>query len=166
MKKLTEIILALVLAGILALSFVSCTKSSDSSEPSNTASSSQEDGGQNPVMNVVGKYENGGCYITVEAEGSDSAKFTVEWPMTDEEKEVYSFSGVFDTDTLKVTYSNSTKTVQSIAPDGTVLTGDVEYSDGTGVVVFREDGSLEWLDDNEAERMTDNQVFTFAGTAG
>ena len=168
MKSFVKIFMSLILAGAIALTFVACSNSTDETTTaapadavSDTAQTDGEEDGQNPVMNFIGKYDNGGTFITVEADGTSGAKFTVEEPMTDTEKYMYTFSGTLDLDTLRVTYSNSTKTVQTIDAAGNIADEKVEYSDGSGMVIFHEDGTLEWRDENEAERMADNYVFEF-----
>ena len=167
MKKLLSIALALVL---ILCAFAGCSKNKQEqttqaqttqAQQTTTAAEGGEEDGQNPVMNFIGKYDNGGTYITVECEGKDGAKFTVEEPMTDTEKYTYSFSGTLDLDTLKVTYSNSTKKVQTLGDYGKVVDEKTEYTDGAGVVIFHDDGTLEWQDENEADRLLDNNVFSF-----
>ena len=113
-------------------------------------------------MNFIGNYENGLAKIFVEAEGDDGAKFTVDLGLTDDEAEQYTFSGTIDPDTLKVTYSNSTKKFLTLDANGNVIDEKVEYTDGDGVVIFHEDGTVEWQDENEATRIEGNTVFTYS----
>ncbi len=167
MKGLIKVFISVILTSVIALTFVACSNSTGETTTvapteaaSNMADTGEEDG-QNPVMNFIGKYDNGGTYILVEAEGENGVKFTVEEPMTDTEKYTYTFNGTLDTDTLRVTYSNSTKTVQTLDANGNVTEEKTEYADGAGMVIFHEDDTLEWRDENEAERMTDNYIFTF-----
>lgn len=169
MKKFCQILIALLLVAAMVTAFAACAAKTDNTADttaavpptSETTANAPGDDGQNAVMNFIGDYDNGGCYIHVEAEGSNDAVFTVEWPMTDDMKETYTFSGTLDIDTLTVTYSNSTKKVLTLDANGNVTNEKAEYTDGSGKVIFREDGTLEWLDENEAERMIDNTVFSF-----
>ncbi len=168
MKKPIKIILALALVAVLALSFTACSGSSDETTTtaptteavSDTAQNDGEDG-QNPVMNFIGNYDNGGTTILVEADAKDGAVFTVDEPMTDDEKYTYTFSGTLDLDTLKVTYSNSTKKVIKLDSQGNVTGEKTAYTDGAGVVIFHDDGTLEWQDENEAERFVGSNVFNY-----
>ena len=81
MKKPIKIILALALVAVLALSFTACSGSSDETTTtaptteavSDTAQNDGEDG-QNPVMNFIGNYDNGGTTILVEADAKDGAE--------------------------------------------------------------------------------------------
>lgn len=170
MKNISKTILVLMLAVAIVMSFVACSSNSaDNAEettPVSSAEASEEaldedSDGQNPVMNFIGNYESGLAKILVEAEGNDGAKFTVDLGLTDDEAEQYTFSGTIDADTLKVTYSNSTKKILTLDANGNVTNEKVEYTDGAGVVIFHEDGTLEWQDENEATRIEGSNVFTF-----
>ena len=173
MKKLSKIILALSLVCAMVLSFAACSneKKDDASTTSpaettapvstDAAAPSDEEDGQNPIMNYVGRYDNGGCHILVEADGDNGAKISIEWPMTDDEKETYTMSGDFDFDTFTVHYDNSTKTVYTLDAEGNVTDEEIKYTDGSGKIVFHDDGTLDWLDENEAERIIDSQTFTY-----
>ncbi|MBQ9228707.1 MAG: hypothetical protein IJ168_07750 [Eubacterium sp.] len=171
MKKVSKIMISILLAVAIVMSFAACASNSneaaEETTPVSTAETSEEavdegNDGQNPVMNFIGNYENGLAKILVEAEGNDGAKFTVDLGLTDDEAEQYTFSGTIDPDTLKVTYSNSTKKILTLDANGNVTDEKVEYTDGDGVVIFHEDGTLEWQDENEAERIVDSNVFTYA----
>ncbi|MBR2133822.1 MAG: hypothetical protein IJ851_03840 [Eubacterium sp.] len=165
MNKHSKIIVSLMLALAMLMAFSACSSISSENEETTeeivTEAAQSEDSGQNPVMNFIGKYDNGGCVITVAADGADYATFTVDWGLTDDEKETYIFSGKFDSDTLTVNYNNSTKNILTLAADGTVTEEKTAYSNGSGKIIFHEDGTLEWLDEKEGERLVDNTVFTF-----
>lgn len=170
MKNIIKTVIAVLLAVALTVTLYACAANKSAEEaPSATEAVSEaiaqteeaEEDGQNPVMNYIGKYDNGGCTILVEADGMNGAKFTVDFPMTDDEAESYTFSGEWEEDTLKVHYNNSTKKVLKLAADGTVTEEKTEYTDGSGEVVFHEDGTLEWKDENEAERFIDNYTFSY-----
>lgn len=173
MKKISRIVLVLTLVAAMIMMFTACKSNTDNNKGDSSsvtdavvsqASENNEENGQNPVMNFVGKYDNGGCYITVEAVGNNEAKFTVDFPLTDDEAESYTFSGEFEEDTLSVHYSNSTKKVLTLAADGSVTDEKTEYTDGSGKILFHEDGTLDWQDENEAERLIDNTTFSFMTT--
>ncbi len=173
MKRSILILLSLVISAVMLLSFAACTGKSDKA-PETTAASSPvstqttddgEEGGQNPIMNYIGRYSNGDAEILVEAEGEDGAKFTVDRGLTDDEAEQYTFSGTLDIDTLKVTYSDSTKKVLTLDAKGNVTDENVKYTDGSGTIIFHEDGTLEWQDENEAEILVENNTFKFSTSA-
>ncbi len=173
MKKTSKIILALTLIAAIIVVFAACKASTDNNNEGTssatgtvvTQASEENEGGQNPIMNFVGKYDNGGCFITVEAVGSNEAMFTVDIPLTDDEAERYTFSGEFEEDTLSVHYSNSTKKVLTLAADGSVTDEKIEYTDGSGKILFHEDGTLDWQDEKEGERFAGSTSFSLANTA-
>lgn len=156
MKKWLRNAIAFMLVAGMVVAFAACGEKQD--ETSTT------DDGQNPIMNFIGSYDNGGIYITVEPDGDSGALFTVDWGLTDDEAEQYTFSGTLDPDTLKVTYSNCEKKILTLDANGEVTDEKVEYSDGSGIVIFREgDGnlSLEWQDEKEGERLIGSNVFDY-----
>ena len=163
-------VLTLVLTLAIVLSFSACSSNSDnketkpavesaSTEAVTQAAAGAEDG-QNPVMNYVGKYYNGGAYVLVEADGNSGAKFTVTWGMTDDESEEYTFSGEFDDETQSVKYANCTKKVKTLDAEGKVTNEKVDYTDGTGTVTFKDD-KLTWNDNKEGYRMKDKETFDY-----
>jgi len=170
MKTFLKTVMTLMLIGVIAFALYGCSADTgtdkDTTAPAETTAATTavtagEEDGQNPVMNYIGKYDNGGCVILVEADGMTGAKFTVDFPLTDSEAERYTFSGEWEEDTLKVHYNNSTKKVLKLAADGTVTEEKTEYTDGSGEIVFHEDGTLDWHDEKEAYRFTDNTTFSY-----
>jgi len=119
----------------------------------------QEDG-QNPVMNYVGDYECDRCSIKVEADGDTDAKITVHWGSSATEATVWTMSGYFDPDTMRINYSNSVKTEMTF--EGEEETYTVIYKDGVGRIQFLGDGKLEWQDEQEVENVH-GMVFDFVG---
>ncbi len=119
--------------------------------------------GQNPVMNFVGNYQCGRARALVECWGSDGARITVEWSDSAWELARWEFSGPLNTDTLTVEYSDGTKTVVTLGDDGGVVSEEPVYENGTGTVVFNEDGTFTWHED-QSERAED-MVFEWAPTA-
>ena len=106
--------------------------------------------GQNPVMNFVGNYLCGRASILVEAEGADSARFTVTWGASYNESARWVMSGRFDEETLSVRYTDCVKSLLTYREDGELASEEQLYADGSGVVFFSADEyALTWQDDQE-----------------
>ena len=101
---------------------------------------------QNPVMNFIGTYVSGRANARGEADGTDGARITVRWGSSAWESASWVMSGRFDPDLLTVNYIDCVKTVTTYADDGTVESEVTEYEDGTGRVVFNDDGTFVWQD--------------------
>ena len=119
--------------------------------------------GQNPVMNFAGNYVCDRAKIEVMPKGEDMADITVSWGNSAFDTAQWNMSGVFDTDTLTVAYSDCTmKTVvfdreaeeADQSPEETVM-----YTDGTGSITFQENGTLSWNDDQD--HIADGMVFEY-----
>ena len=123
------------------------------------AAGADEDG-QNPVMNYIGVYECDRCSITIEADGKTDAKITVHWGSSATEATVWTMSGYFDPDTMRINYSNSVKTEMTF--EGEEETDNVVYENGVGRIQFLGDGKLEWQDEQEVENVR-GMVFEFIG---
>ena len=116
--------------------------------------------GQNPVMNYIGVYECDRCSITIEADGDTDAKVTVHWGSSATEATVWTMSGYFDPDTMRINYSDSVKTEMTF--EGEEETDTVVYENGVGRIQFHEDGTLEWQDEQEVDNVR-GMVFDFIG---
>lgn len=109
--------------------------------------------GQNPVMNFIGNYVCDRARIEIMPKGEDMADITVSWGSSAFEHTEWSMSGVFDTETLSVTYSDCTK--KEIVYDRESEEAEqtpqetIEYTGGTGAIHFGNDGTLAWNDDQE-----------------
>ena len=117
------------------------------------------DDGQNPIMNFIGTYASGRCAILVEADGMEKSKFTVTWGSSAWQSSEWTMSGVLDTDTLTVNYTDGVRKDLEFKEDGTIGKETVVYENGTGS--FKIEGSkLIWTDDNE--HAADDLVFEYA----
>ena len=160
MKKLLCILLALS----LTLSLAACAggekpaetaKDPTQSEPEDPvppekdteAGEPVEDDGQNPVMNFVGEYQCDRAHATVACTGVDEALITIEWGGSVSETARWDIVGQLDTETLTITYSGCTKSIVTYNADGEVVSQVTEYEDGTGTIVFHEDGTFTWHED-------------------
>ena len=107
---------------------------------------SGEEDGQNPVMNFIGTYVYGRASATVACEGTDSARIEIAWSSSYAERAVWEIVGVLDTETLTVSYSDAVKKNQVFDENG-LVSEETLYADGTGTIVFNEDGTFTWHED-------------------
>ena len=107
----------------------------------------EEEDDQNPVMNFIGEYQCDRAHATVECVGADSAQITIDWGSSAWELARWVIVGPLDTDTLAVEYSGCVKSILTYKDDGELESEEVEYEDGTGTVVFNDDGTFTWHDD-------------------
>lgn len=105
---------------------------------------------QNPVMNFIGEYQCERAHATVECIGTDEALITIEWGDSAWSLARWDVFGRLDLDTLTIEYSNCTKTYVTYGDDGEISNQEVEYYDGTGTIVFHDDGTFTWHDDQSA----------------
>ena len=56
-------------------------------------------------------------------------------------------TGSFDPDTMTVAYTDCVKSVVVYGDDGEIVSDVVEYDNGTGSIVFGDDGTFVWRDD-------------------
>ena len=114
-------------------------------ESQETAEKSED--GQNPAMNVIGKYQCDRAGALVEAEGADGAKVTIDWGSSVWDLTRWVMSGKFDPDTRTLTYDNCVKSELTYNSDGSLASETVDFENGTGRVTFNEDGTFTWADD-------------------
>ncbi len=106
------------------------------------------DDGQNPVMNFVGDYQCDRANAHVECDGTDSAIITIRWSDSAWQHAEWIIVGPMDTAALTITYTDCLKTIVTYNDDGEIESEDVVYDDGTGTIVFNEDGnSFIWYED-------------------
>ena len=118
--------------------------------------------GQNPVMNFIGSYVSGRAGALIEPEGTDSARITIEWGSSAWELGRWVMSGRFDQDSMSVAYSNCVMTNVTYNEDGSVDSETTEYEDGTGRIIFGEDLTFTWHDD-QSDR--EDMIFEWSPTA-
>ena len=102
---------------------------------------------QNPVMNFVGEYQCDRAHAQVECFGYDEAWITIEWGSSAWELTRWIIVGRLDTDTLTITYEGSSKANLVYDEQGEVKSEEHVYDDGTGTVVFHDDGTFTWHED-------------------
>ena len=111
------------------------------------------DDGQNPVMNFAGTYQSGRCSLTITPGGKDGATITATWGNSADCASKWIMHAVFDPDTLRLTYADSTKTTSTYDENGNVVSQTVDYTDGSGRLQLFGDGTLRWEDENEADSL-------------
>ena len=117
----------------------------------------EEDGGdgQNPVMNFIGNYACDRARALVEcSDDADGARITIEWGGSAWELARWVITGRLDTDTLTVEYADCVKSIVICNDDGSVKSDVPEYENGTGRIVFGENGTFTWHED-QADREAD-----------
>ena len=118
---------------------------------------------QNPVMNFIGEYQCDRAHALVECFGKDEAWITIEWGGSATELARWIIVGRLDTETMTVEYSGCAKTIVTFDESGEELSQETEYEDGTGTVVFHDDGTFTWHED-QSEYGTD-MVFEWVPVA-
>lgn len=116
----------------------------------------EDPGWQNPVMNFIGEYQCDRAHALVECFDADEALITIDWAGSVAETAQWVILGRLDTDTLTITYSGSTKSIIVRDESGEIASQDVEYDDGTGTIVFHDDGTFTW---HEEQADHDDMVF-------
>ena len=123
------------------------------------AAPEEEEEGQNPVMNWIGKYAAGRPWAEVECYGKDSARITIYWSGSAAEHAEWEIIGKLDLDTLTIRYTDAVKKTITYT-DEENFTETVDYEDGTGTIVFDEGLSFTWHEDQSEDG--GDLVFTWA----
>ena len=110
--------------------------------------------GLNPAAFFAGTYAADRAVATVEAEGENGVRITIEWGDSAWSLARWVMSGIFDEETMTVTYADCINSQVTYAEDDSVEEV-VMYMDGTGSVQFTLDSTLIWLgDQSEQEDLT------------
>ncbi len=102
---------------------------------------------QNPVMNFIGEYQCGRAHATVECSGYEDAWICIEWGSSVWELARWDIFGRLDPDTLTVAYEGCAKQIVVYDNSGEIASQEPEYEDGSGTVVFHDDGTFTWHED-------------------
>ncbi|MBR3202471.1 MAG: hypothetical protein IKF60_02665 [Solobacterium sp.] len=121
---------------------------------------SGEGDGQNPIMNFVGTYAKDRASILVEADGMQESKFTIMWGSSAAETSEWTMSGVLNTETLTVDYTNGVRKNLVFNEDGSVASEEIVYENGKGSFKFDGTNKLVWTD--EQEHAADDMIFEYA----
>lgn len=128
-----------------------------------TAFACAEEDGQNPVMNLIGIYEDETsqrAWMQIMTDGDKGGVVEIHWASSAFETTIWTFSGVFDTEDNTLPYENCVKTDYIYDEDGNE-TAEVLYENGTGRLTVNEDWSILWTDD--VEDTGAECVFVFSG---
>lgn len=142
MKKALSILLALCLCFAL---FAACGKTDTPAEPANN-----EDG-QNPVMNIIGTYQNDRCTMTVEAIGTNGAKISAYWGDTARDGFQWELTGTFDDTTNRINYADAKKTSVTYTDVDQFTENEVLFDNGKGYIQVNDDYTLTWNDEQDAD---------------
>ena len=102
---------------------------------------------QNPVMNFVGEYQCDRAHAVVECFGNEDAWITIDWAGSASELARWDITGRLDPETLTIEYTGCTKSHVVYNEDGDVESEEPEYEDGSGTIVFNENGTFTWHED-------------------
>ena len=102
---------------------------------------------QNPVMNFIGDYQCDRAGAHVECIGKDEARITIEWGSSAWELARWDIVGRLDMDTLTIEYSGVTEYIVTYDDSGEIVSQVPEYENGTGTIIFNNDGTFTWHED-------------------
>ncbi len=125
---------------------------------------SGEEDGQNPVMNFVGKYQSDRASAMVECGEGSSAIIHIHWGGSAWDSAEWVIVGELDSETLTISYSGAVKTFVTWNDQGEIEKEEVAYEDGTGTIVFNEDGTFTWHEDQSESGQ--DMVFEYLPTQG
>ena len=111
------------------------------------AEAEPEEDGQNPVMNFIGEYQCDRAHAVVECEGTDSARIKIHWGSSAWDAAEWVIVGKLDLDTLTISYTGASKTIVTYDWDDEIESEEKVYEDGTGTIVFHDDGTFTWHED-------------------
>ncbi len=109
---------------------------------------------QNPVMNFIGEYQCDRAHALVQCFGKEDAWITIEWGSSAWELARWDIIGHLDLDTLTIEYTGCTKMIVVYNEDGEIESQEPAYEDGSGTIVFHNDGTFTWHED-QSEYGTD-----------
>ena len=102
---------------------------------------------QNPVMNFIGNYQSDRASALIECVGREDAGITIKWGSSAWELTQWNIVGRLDTDTLTINYSGSMKQNLVYDDSGDLKSEEIVYTDGSGTIVFHDDGTFTWHED-------------------
>ena len=102
---------------------------------------------QNPVMNFIGEYQCDRAHALVECFGQDEAWITIDWAGSATETARWDIVGRLDLETLRIDYTGCMKQIITYDEAGEIVSQEPEYEDGTGYIVFGNDSTFTWHED-------------------
>jgi len=107
---------------------------------------------KDPVLRVAGEYQSDRAHATVDSFGLGEAWITIEWGGSAWETSRWLISGFLDEETMTIEYEGSNKSIVVYDDNGEISSEEEVYVDGTGTIVFHEDGSFTWHEDQAEDR--------------
>ena len=118
MRKMICILLAM----LMVISLAGCTEKKDEQTGTGSESSKVQENsvsnGQNPAMNIVGKYGCDKATLLIEAAGSTGTKVTIDMPVSASEKTQWTMTGNFDPAGNKIEYTDGSKKTYTYDENG------------------------------------------------
>jgi hypothetical protein len=105
---------------------------------------------------ISGTYTCGRATATVDASDPNNVTIKIVWSESADTSAIWRLSGKYNEDTESILYSGGVKKVLTYADDGEVELEEVDYTDGSGEILFSYDG-FTWADYNE--NVAENMVF-------
>ena len=122
----------------------------------------EEEEGQAPIMNFVGRYGIERCTIEIVPAGTPGwAEATISWRTSAAEVSGWTMSGPFDPETKTIEYDNCVKTDYVYGTDDKIQSEEVVYENGTGRIIFDETVGLLLTWEDDQENIADETVFVF-----
>lgn len=109
---------------------------------------------QNPSEIYAGQYKSDSVTAMIDPYYPDSIWVVIEKAGSDSQAEQWIVVGKPDPETQTITYSDCTKWNRVYDENGDLKTEEMEYDNGSGTIVFGDDGTFTWHDD-QAEDETD-----------
>ncbi len=109
---------------------------------------------QDPVEPFKGEYrgKEGQCErasASVFANGDGTALINIQWGSSADSARVWVMSGKLDTETMTLTYNDCSVTDVTYNSNGETEDEVADHYDGTGTIVFNDDGTFIWNDDQD-----------------
>ena len=101
----------------------------------------------NPVTIFAGDYQCDRAHAQVLCAGFEDAWITIQWGSSAWELTQWDIFGTLDPDTLTIAYSGCTKSNLVFDADGELKSQETVYEGGTGLIVFKDDGTFTWHED-------------------
>ncbi len=102
---------------------------------------------QDPIEAVAGEYQCDRANATIMSDGFGTALINIDWGSSASSIGRWTMSGKMDAETKTITYSDCTMAEVTYADNGDVEEEVVDHENGTGTIVFNEDGTFTWNDD-------------------
>ena len=109
---------------------------------------------QNPVIKYAGKYQCDRARADIQCAGFEDAWITIQWGSSAWELTQWDIFGTLAADTMTIAYSGCTMSDLVYDDNGELKSQETVYEGGTGTVVFNDDGTFTWHED-QSETGTD-----------